>query len=287
MKIGLMFANVGPFGQPELLTHLAQTAEAAGVESIWTVEHVVVPVGYTAEYPYSADGRMPGPENSPIPDPVLPLVYAAAVTKKLKLGTGILILPQRHPTYVAKEFATLDQLSEGRAILGVGIGWLHEEFAALDIPFSERVGRTEESIQAIRSLWAKGAQPFKGEYYQWDAVESNPKPVQAGGVPIVVGGHVKGAARRAARFGDGFFPARGDEARMAELIDVVKDECDKIDRDPAEIEISCGGNLADLDSIKRLRDLGVSRIVAPPPGFDKDAISKGLEAYGKAIAALS
>jgi probable F420-dependent oxidoreductase len=281
-----MFANVGPFGLPENLAHLATGAEAVGVESLWTVEHVVVPVGYTAEYPYSPDGRMPGPENSPIPDPVLPLVFCAGITKKIKLGTGVLILPQRHPTYVAKEFATLDVLSGGRALLGVGIGWLHEEFDAVGIPFKERVGRTEESIRAIRSLWSDKAEAFDGDYYSWGPVESNPKPVQPGGVPIIVGGHVKGAARRAARLGNGFFPARGDADRIAELIGVIREECDRIGRDPAEIEITCGGNPNDLDSIKRLRDLGVSRISVGPPGFDRDAVTKGLDALGNAIAAL-
>ena len=283
MKFGLMFVNVGPFVKPENLTYLAQSAEAAGVESVWTVEHVVVPVGYTAEYPYSPSGKMPGPENSPIPDPVLPLSFIAAVTKKIRLGTGILILPQRHPTYVAKEFATLDNLSNGRAILGIGIGWLHEEFASVGIPFGERVGRTEESIRAIRSLWSEKAEPFEGDYYAWPAVESNPKPVQPGGVPIVVGGHVKGAARRAARLGDGFFPARGNPE---ELIAELRDECGRIGRDPAEIEISFGAPPDDLDQIKKLQDLGVSRIVVPPPGFDRDSIDKGLEALSKTIAQL-
>ncbi len=287
MKFGIMFANVGPFGQPENLEHLATTAESVGVESIWTVEHVVVPIGYTAEYPYSKDGRMPGPENSPIPDPILPLAFVAAITKTLKLGTGILILPQRHPAYVAKEFATLDVLSNGRALAGVGIGWLHEEFASVGIPFEERVGRTEESIRALRSLWSEKPEAFKGDYYQWEAVESNPKPVQPGGVPIVVGGHVKGAARRAARLGDGFFPARGDAERMQELIAVIHEECDRIGRNPAEIEISCGADPRDQDNIKRLRDMGVSRIVVPPPGFDRDAVSRGLEGLGKAISALA
>ena len=286
MKIGIMFANVGPFGLPDHLENLARTAEEVGIESLWTVEHVVVPVGYTSEYPYSPTGRMPGPESSPIPDPVLPLVFCAAVTRKIKLGTGILILPQRHPAYVAKEFATLDQLSGGRAILGVGIGWLREEFEAVGVPFDERVARTEEAILAIRSLWRDGAEAFEGKYYRWGPVESNPKPVQPGGVPIVIGGHVKGAARRAARYGNGFFPARGDEARIAELIGVIRDECQKIGRDPAEIEISCGAQADDIDAVKRLEDLGVSRIAIGPPGFDKDAVRKGLEQIGNVIAKL-
>ncbi len=285
MKFGITGSNIGPFVRPENLEHLARTAEEVGVESLWSVEHVVVPVGYTAQYPYSASGRMPGAEDLSIPDPVLPLMFCAAVTKTLRVASGVVILPQRHPTYVAKEFATLDVLSGGRAILGVGIGWLHEEFAAVGVPFDERVGRTEESIRAIRSLWGEKAEAFKGEFYSWEAVESNPKPVQPGGVPIVVGGHVKGAARRAARCGDGFFPVRGDEARIAELIQVLKDECVRIGRDPAEIEVTASANFRDPDAIKRLRDLGVSRVVSGPPAFDRDGLTKGLEELGNQVIA--
>ncbi len=277
MKFGLMFSNTGPFGRPEGCTHLAQTAENCGVESLWTVEHVAVPVGYESKYPYSEDGKMPGPENSPIPDPLVWLSFAAAVTKTIKLATGILILPQRHPIYTAKEFATLDVLSNGRAIAGIGIGWLEEEFAALDIPFKQRVGRTEECAVALKQLWGEKALPFEGKYYSWPAIESNPKPVQPGGVPIVVGGHVEGAARRAARIGDGFFPASGD---LPKLFEALRDECDKIGRDPSEIELTTGGALRSLDDVKRFQDMGVSRLIVPPPGFDKDAVEKGLETLG-------
>ena len=135
MKFGVGFANVGPFVQPEEAAFLARSCEEVGLESLWTVEHAAVPAGYEAEYPYSADGKMPGPEDSPIPDPLIWLAYVAGATSRLRLATGILILPQRHPIYVAKELATLDVLSGGRAILGVGIGWLEEEFRALGIPF--------------------------------------------------------------------------------------------------------------------------------------------------------
>ena len=277
MKFGLMFSNIGPFAQPEGLTHLAQTAERCGVESLWTVEHVAVPVGYESRYPYSESGKMPGPENSPIPDPLVWLGYAAAVTKTIKLATGILILPQRHPIYAAKEFATLDVLSKGRAIAGVGIGWLREEFNALDIPFKERALRTEECVAALRHLWGEKALPFEGKFHSWPAIESNPKPVQPGGVPIVIGGHVEAAARRAARIGDGFFPAGGD---LPTLFAAVRDECERNGRDPGEVELTAGGAVRSLDDVKRFEDMGVSRLIIPPPGFDPDAIEKGLEKLG-------
>jgi probable F420-dependent oxidoreductase len=282
MKLGILFANVGPFGQPEGLVNLAQTAEGAGFESLWTVEHVVVPKGYESPYPYSQDGKMPGPEESPIPDPFVWLSYVAAVTEKIRLGTGVLILPQRHPFYVAKEVATLDTLSKGRVELGVGIGWLEEEFDGLGVPFDARVGRTEESIAALRDLWSDGPSKFGGEHFSWNAVESNPKPVQRPAVPIHVGGHVKGAARRAARLGDGFFPARGD--LLPGLLAELRAECDRIGRDPSEIEITTGSTPT-LDEVKRLQDLGVHRFVVPPPGFAPDDVRKGLEKIGDEIIA--
>jgi probable F420-dependent oxidoreductase len=284
MKFGIMFSNVGPFGQPENLTHLAQKAEQVGVESLWTVEHVVVPKGYGSKYPYSRDGKMPGPEESPIPDPLIWMTYAAAVTKKIRVATGVLILPQRHPFYVAKELATLDVLSGGRAILGVGIGWLEEEFRGVGVPFQERASRTEESIQALRSLWGAKPSEFSGRHYQWGPVESNPKPVQKPGVPIVVGGHVPGAAKRAARYGDGFFPARAD--LLPPLLDVLAKECAEIGRDPGTIEITTG-SVPTLDEVKRLRDLGVSRFTVSPPGFSRDDLERGLDKLGNELIAKS
>jgi probable F420-dependent oxidoreductase len=285
MKFGVMFANAGPLGFPGPLENLARAAEETGFESIWTVEHVVIPVGYRSTYPYDPSGRIPMPENVPIPDPLLPLAFAAAVTKRLRLATGILILPQRHPIYVAKEVATLDVLSGGRVILGIGIGWLREEFEALGIPFEERAGRTREAVAAMRSLWKDEPTPFEGRYFRWAALESNPKPVQRPGVPIVVGGHTEGAARRAARYGDGFFPGVAEPEKLAALFAVLKDECRKIGRNPAEIELTAGTGRLDRDAVRRYEDLGIARLTIPPPGFDDEAIRKGLhEVAGRVIA---
>ncbi len=279
MKFGIMFANIGPFGMPEGLTQLAQTAEAVGFESLWTVEHVVVPKGYESAYPYSNDGRMPGPDEAPIPDPFVWLSYAAAVTERIQLGTGVLILPQRHPFYVAKEVASLDALSKGRVQLGVGIGWLEEEFKSLGLSFATRAARTEEAIEALRALWSDGPSEFHGQHFDWSAVESNPKPA-ARRVPIHVGGHVPGSARRAARFGDGYFPARADALDAG--LTALRDECGKIGRDPAEIEITTGARLT-LDDVRALEDRGVARVVTGPPGFEPEALTRGLEKLGDEV----
>jgi probable F420-dependent oxidoreductase len=284
MKFGLMFVNSGPFANPKLFEVLVRTADEVGIESLWTVEHVVVPVGYESQYPYSPTGRMPGnSEKIPIPDPVVPLAYAAAITKQIKLGTGILILPQRHPVYVAKEMATLDVLSGGRALLGVGIGWLEEEFEVVGVPFRERAARTEESVRALLSLWAPEPSSFEGRFYRWGPVESYPKPVQPRGVPIVVGGHVEGAARRAARVGDGFFPARGELDLLAKLFAAMRDECGKVGRKPEEIELTTGMAGNDRDSVRRYEDLGVSRLIVSPPGFDPDGLRRGLEDFANRL----
>jgi probable F420-dependent oxidoreductase len=285
MKFGLAFANAGPFAYPEGIAHLARTAEAAGFESIWTIEHVVIPVGYESRYPYDPSGRIPAPENMPMPDPLLPLAYAAAVTTTLRLATGILILPQRHPLYVAKEVATLDVLSHGRAILGIGVGWLAEEFAALGIPFAERAGRTAESVRALRALWQDEPAAFDGKYYRWPAVESHPKPVQRPGVPIVVGGHTEAAARRAARYGDGFFPGVTEPGRLRPLLDVMRAECARVGRDPRAIEITAGMNVPDVDQVRRLQDLGVARIPIAPPAFDPEGLTRGLSEFRERVMA--
>ena len=284
MKFGLMYANAGPFAFPEMLTHLVQTAERVGVESLWTVEHVVIPVGYASTYPYDPSGKIQAPDQVPIPDPLVALGYVAGVTKKIRLATGIVILPQRHPLYIAKEVATLDVLSHGRVILGIGVGWLAEEFDALGIPFVERAARTAEMVRAMRSLWKDEAEPFEGKFYRWPKVESHPKPVQKPGVPIVVGGHTELAARRAARYGDGFFPGVAEETKLKDILAIMADECRKLGRDPKTIEISAGRAAPDLDGVKRLRDLGVSRFMVPPPAYDPDGITKGLERLGDLIA---
>ena len=283
VKFGLLFANTGDFVQPDGIRGLAGAAEAAGIESLWTVEHVLVPVGYRSRYPYSKTGRMPGGEDMPIPDPLVWLGYAAAVTTTLKLATGVLILPQRQPAYAAKQLATLDVLSGGRAIAGVGVGWLAEEFAAVGVPFEERGARTDEGIQALRSLWSPRAEPFRGRFYRWEAVESNPRPVRPEGIPIVVGGHSAPAARRAARLGDGFFPARGGPEELARLFGVVREECERIGRDPAEVELICGGRVRTPEDLEPYAALGVSRLVVSPPAQDVDGLRRGLERFARDV----
>lgn len=277
MKIGLMFVNSGPFSSPDMFARLAVTAERCGIESIWSVEHVVIPENYQSPYPYSPSGKIPGGEDIAIHDPLLPLAYAAAVTTRLKLATGVIILPQRHPLYLAKEMATLDVLSKGRAMLGIGSGWLKEEFDALGLDFHTRGARTDEAIQALRALWREPSASFHGKHFHFHSVKSYPKPVQKGGVPILVGGHSKAAARRAGRFGDGFFPALASPDKLGELLSLMGSEARNAGRNPDEIEISCMAKPTP-DTVKALQDLGVSRIITGSPATsDPDALERRIE----------
>lgn len=267
MKFGLMFANTGPFVEPDAAVELAQAAEAAGVESIWTVEHVVVPQGYASSYPYSKDGKMPGgSEDFDIPDPLIWLSYIAAATTTIKLATGILIVPQRNPVVTAKAVATLDRLSKGRVVLGIGSGWLEEEFDALGVPFDDRGDRTDDYVRAYRALWSQELPSHHGSHISFDKAFCRPQPV-GGDVPIVVGGHSKRAARRAGELGDGFFPGRGKPQELAELFDHVRRCAEAAGRDPDAIEFTAGGPTT-AEYVQRLSDLGVTRMIVAPMAPD-------------------
>jgi probable F420-dependent oxidoreductase len=286
MKFGVAFANIGPMTLPEGAAAIGQTAEAAGFDSLWTVEHVLVPVGYQSAYPYSPTGKMPGGEDFDIPDPLIWLTYVAACTSTIRLGTGILILPQRNPVVVAKEIATLDRLSGGRVELGIGVGWLEEEFDALGIPFADRGKRTDDHVAVLRALWAEGPASYSSEYTTFGDAYSRPRPTQAN-IPIVIGGHSKAAARRAGRIGDGFFPGRGSHEELAELLAVMRATAVEHGRDPDAIEVTASGEGAlgsgALDEVKRLADLGVSRVLVPPLAFDPEGQKQAFGRYGEDV----
>lgn len=286
MKFGVMFANVGPMGTAEGAAGIGQAAEEGGIESLWTVEHVVVPAGYQSTYPYSDTGRMPGGEDSPIPDPLIWLAFVAAATKTIRLGTGILILPERNPLVLAKQVATLDSLSGGRVELGIGVGWLEEEFDAIGVPFADRGKRTDDYVAALRALWTQAPASHQSEFTSFTDVYSRPAPAQAD-LPIVVGGHSKVAARRAGRLGNGFFPGKGSHEELAELIDIVRATAIEHGRDPDAIEITTGGNGAlgsgALDEVKALADLGVSRVIIPPLAFDVEGQRVAFAKYGEDV----
>lgn len=287
MRFGIAFANIGPFVDPEAACHLARTAEATGFDSIWTVDHVVVPAGYRSTYPYDPSGRLPSPEDAPYPDPLVWLAFVARETQRIRLATGILILPQRNPLVLAKQLATLDVLSGGRVSLGVGIGWLEEEFRALGASFEGRGRRLEEFVAAMRALWTEDRATFSGDDVSFTDSVLRPQPLQ-GSIPVLIGGHSEVAARRAGRIGDGFFPfgVQGDE--LEHLVKVMRDAAEGAGRDPSSVEVTVSSYHLDpaeaSGEIDALAVMGVERVVVPAALF-RDDLEDGLRRYGDDVIA--
>jgi probable F420-dependent oxidoreductase len=288
MRYGIVYANTMGFSTGPGALEMARAADEAGFESLWTVEHVVYPDDYASAYPYSPDGKMPAVPSSPIPDPLVWLSFVAGVTTRIRLATGILILPQRNPVVLAKELATLDHLSGGRMELGIGVGWLQEEFDALGVPWERRGARTDEYVAAMRALWATDGASFEGEFASFTRVSSNPKPAQ-GSIPVVVGGHSRAAAERAGRLGDGFFPGKGSPAELAELMDIVRQTAADRGRDPGAIELTASTpGLFGSDPVgaaEEMAAVGVTRLAVPSFVLTKPTVAEGMAAFAERVIA--
>jgi len=268
MKMGILPCFVrGIIDDPAWVREFARMAEEEGCESIWGVEHVLVAEDYEPNYLYSSDGRMPADDNTVMPDPLEWLAFVAGVTERIRLGTSVVVVSQHSPVILAKRLATLDKLSGGRLMLGAGMGWQKEEYAALGIPYAQRGKRLDENIAVLRALWQEGPSSFQGQFTQFERVHCDPKPTQAGGVPILIGGSGPVAARRAGRIGDGFYPyvisPEDLELRVAEM----RSAAQAAGRDPDAIELTVWpgswrpGAAFDLDVLKRYAKCGVTRFV--------------------------
>ncbi len=288
MKFGLAYANTIPFTDPAPATDLVVAAEEAGFESVWTVEHVIWPHEYDSVYPYHPSGKMPGTPEVPIPDPVVWLTWVAAATSRIRLGTGVMILPLRNPLVLAKQLATLDHLSGGRMELGIGAGWLEEEFDAVGVPFEGRGRRVDEMIDAMRALWGGGSASFSGEVFSFRDVALNPKPF-AGSIPIVVGGQSQAAIRRTVARGDGFYPGPDSLDELERIVAALQAECEAAGRDPSEIEISAAypGRFLDdpMKAIDVMAGLGVDRLMVPSYPIAKAGIDEGMRIMKEIIEA--
>jgi probable F420-dependent oxidoreductase len=276
MKFGLAFASsIGIDGAAAL--DLCRAAERAGFESVWGGEHVILPSNIESKYPYTEDGKIPAEPETPIPDPLIWLAFAAAAAPSLRLGTCILILPQRNPLVLAKELATLDQLSGGRVELGIGVGWLKEEFVALGVPWERRGARTDEYVAAMRALWAGPEVAFEGDFVRFEPVTCSPRPVD-GSIPVIVGGDTEAAINRVVRLADGYFPGEGDPERLGALLGRVRAAADRAGRDPSSLQINAmfGQQMSDpVAGVEQLAALGVDRAMVPafffagPGGLDR------------------
>jgi probable F420-dependent oxidoreductase len=256
MKLGIFNMGTG-VSDPVSLRNIAEAAEASGLESLWCGEHVVLPKPRVAPSP--AD-----PEHDFL-HPSAVLSYLAACTETLKLGTGIVLIAQRNPLVLAKEFASVDVLSKGRAILGIGAGYLQPEFDAIGAPFRERGRRTDEAIDAMRALWNEKDPSFAGEFWRFSGIDAHPRPTNPGGVPIHIGGHSEAALRRAAERGQGWYGWMQDPEQTADYVRQINELSHQVGRssDLGELEITITPPARlTAEAVEQYAEAGAHRLVS-------------------------
>jgi len=280
MKVGYFAVGIGPGTDPEWLRTIATNVERLGFSTIWAAEHVVLLDQYASKYPYSA-GEFPMPTETPIGDPFTTLAYVAAFTTRIRLATGICLVPEHNPLVLAKTVATLDRLSGGRFILGTGIGWLEEEFRAIGVPWERRAQRTREYIEAMRRLWTEDPSSYSGEFVKFSNTRSYPKPANGRSVPVWFGGESGPALRRVAEYGDGWigFNLTADEtaAKIKRIEELLKVNGRK--RSEVYLAASPYNHPIKPDDLKRYRDAGaeeVALVLTDIPATEREMI-KGLE----------
>ncbi len=281
MKIGVFSLAPAMAKGTALSKAFASHAERLGFSTLWVPEHVVLLDKYASRYPYSENGILPAPTNAPIPDPFLSLTVMASATEKIRLATGICLVPEHNPVVLAKVVATLDWLSDGRFALGVGIGWLEEEFVAIGVPWERRAQRTREYIEAMRELWGAELSSYQGEFVSFREVRSYPKPVRGAALPVIFGGESAPALRRVADYGAGWFGFNllPDEAaaKIRKLEELLRANNRKLS--DIELIVSPSGKPITPDDLKRYRDAGVAEVVITTIGLPRtpEAAAKMLE----------
>ena len=280
MKLGLFGINFGACSDPEVAARVARAAEAAGFESVWTGEHVVLP---DPQKPPS-----PVPPQTPMLDPAAALAFLAGQTRRVRLATGIIILPQRNPLVLAKELGSVDVVSGGRLICGVGAGYLKAEFDALGVSFQRKGLRTDEAIEVLRALWTQDQPAFRGEFWSFSGIQAKPLPVQKPHPPIVVGGHSPGAFRRAVRHGNGWFGFALDVDTARGCIAGLEKARSEVERPAARGKLEIGltpspALTLDRDSVRRYEDLGVERLVPIARGRNADELVAFVEETARAV----
>ena len=262
MKIGTFSTFMSPICMPQMIGEFAQSAESIGLDSLWMGEHVVLFDKTESPYPGSATGKLPVPEGGGMLDTVATFGYLAACTKTLRFGTGITLLPQRNPVYTAKEFTTLDWLTQGRIDFGIGVGWCKEEVIACGYNFNDRGKRCDEILQMMKQLWTEPVAEFHGEFYDLAPCRMDPKPVQKPHIPIIVGGHSSAGFRRAAKYGNGWYGFQMDLEATAQAtlqLDATLAKEGR-NRDDFQLVITPPYQVT-ADMVKGYEDLGVDQLI--------------------------
>lgn len=272
MEIGLHALGIGAGARRDVIDAVAAAAEGHGFSRLWAGEHVVMVDESRSRYPYAADGRIAVPAAADWLDPLVALSFAAAATADIGLATGVLLLPEHNPVLLAKQAASLDVLSAGRLILGVGVGWSREEFAALGVPFTGRGRRTTEYAQAMRTLWRDDVATFDGEFVSFSAVRVNPKPARDRRIPLVLGGNSDAALGRAAAWGDGWYGFNlPDLAAVSERLGLLDSLCRQAGRSLRDLHLAVALAAPEAADVAALADAGVDELVlvqSPPADPD-------------------
>ncbi|HEX6311550.1 MAG TPA: LLM class F420-dependent oxidoreductase [Acidimicrobiia bacterium] len=279
MKVGVFMPVGAANADPELLRTAGEAVEERGFESIWMAEHVVLFDDYDSRYPYSPDGRFPGGGDTGLLEPFTALTYLAAVTSRVRLGTGICLVPQRNPVYTAKQVVDLDALSGGRVDFGVGAGWLREEFEALQMPFERRGDRTREHLEVMKALWCDEVSEYHGELYDLRPCRLYPKPVQQPHPPIHVGGESEAALRRVAQLGQGWYTFNRPPEDLAGPLRRLDELLDEHGRTRADITLSVAPYLQPIvpGMVDGYREHGVDRVIGLCLAFDRDMLLASLD----------
>ena len=279
MKLDLWLPTASPMTTPELLDAVAEGAEARGIGTIWVGEHVVLFEDYASRYPYAEDGRIPAPPGSGLLEPLVTLTYLAARTTSVRLGTAMLLLPQRNPVYVAKEVSSLDWLSGGRVDLGIGVGWLKEEFDALNVPWEQRGRRTDEYLGVLRTLWVDNPSAFHGETYDLPPCEMFPKPVQQPHPPIHIGGECPAALRRAAWVGQGWHTFNRSPGELAAGLAELDVQLEEAGRSRADLRITVCPYFQQLtpERVEQYAEAGADAVAALFFAFTPEDVARAFD----------
>jgi probable F420-dependent oxidoreductase len=263
MKIGIVAINVGGPETAERMIETVQHAESAGIESVWTFEHVIVPTEYASVYPYAKSGKMPIAPEAWFIDPLISLAYIASATKTIRLGTGVNIFPQTNPLMFAKQAASLDVLSDGRLELGLGIGWLAEEYEAMGTPFERRGARFDDYLAAVKKVWSGEAVEHRSEFLSWHDFKSYPTPKQKPHPPILIGGTTTKSLQRVVDSAQGWYAPSDSQEQLSEKIAELRKLAADAGRSFDTIEISTSWRVnARPDALSAFEDLGIERAVA-------------------------
>jgi probable F420-dependent oxidoreductase len=261
MKIGVFATFMSPQATPDMIQDFGRRIEAIGIHSIWMGEHVVLFDDMEFPYPGSKDGKVPVPEGGGLLDTVATFGFLAAATRDVRLGTGVTLVPQRNPIYTAKEFATLDWLTNGRVDFGVGVGWCKEEVLACGYSWADRGARCDEFLEVMKALWTQPTASYSGLHISLAPCRMDPKPVQTPHVPIVIGGHSKRALRRAAEHGDAWYGFRLDPDETRALVDMLDSALTRAGRTREGFDIIVTPKVVDAQTLSAFARAGVDQLV--------------------------